>query len=126
MTVGSVTLTWDEYLKALDLHALLTSAMRASEDVRQGLNSSLLYRLLQYARMAAPDRTGRSRKSPGDLKWRAQLSYDLKRNVPRPEDCSHELLRLREALQSILTASDAARLDLAATLTLYLKRGQSA
>jgi len=56
--------------------------------------------------------------SPADLKWRAQLSYDLRRNLP-------ETIELQQQLMSIRSATDAVVLHTAAMLTLYFIRGGS-
>jgi len=113
ITVGSTTLTWEQFRQSLDLHR----EMLALADDRQrrdcGLNSSLLYRIFQCANM------GLRRKWPGDLKWRAQLSYDIRRNLPDEQRFD----RLREQLMK--AAESPAVLRTAAMITLYCTRGGS-
>lgn len=58
-----------------------------------------------------------------DLKWRAQMSYDLKRNLPAPDSADSPLGRLHRALMAIRSVDDAGVLHTAATLTLYFMRG---
>jgi len=125
ITIGSVTLTWAEFDKAMTLHRLLLSELRGHEGDRPSLNRSLVYRLLQYAKQGRGHHPGRERPAPLDLKWRAQLSYDLKRNLPALSDHRPGLLKLRTALQQVVTPQDAAVLEVACSLSLYVLRGAS-
>lgn len=125
ITIGSVTLTWAEFDKAMTLHRLLLSELRGHEGDRPSLNRSLVYRLLQYAKQGRGHHPGRDRPAPLDMKWRAQLSYDLKRNLPAPSDGRPGLLKLRTALQQVVTPQDAAVLEVACSLSLYVLRGAS-
>jgi len=114
--VGSQSMSWDDLQRAMDLHHSLLESLQRNE---KGVNPSFVYRLLQYACMALgigrdPDRP----VSPADLKWRAQLSYDLRRNLP-------EAIELQQQLMSIRSATDAVVLHTAAMLTLYFIRGGS-
>jgi len=123
VTLGPVTVTWDEFSEAWCLHRNMLAATSA-----HGLNSSLAYRLLQYARMGLGLReTGREgATNPMNLKWRSQLNYDLKRNLPvnSTDRKSPELDNVRRKLMETLTADDLRRLHIAATLTLYYLRGE--
>jgi CRISPR-associated protein Csm1 len=125
VTVCGVTLPWDQFDRALALHHQLVAELSADGDQKASLNRSLVYRLLQYGKQGRGHHPGRDRPSPTDLKWRAQLSYDLKRNFPAPSEHRPSLLKLREALQMILTPQDAAVLEVASSLTLYFFRGDS-
>lgn len=125
ITIGSVTLTWAEFDKAMTLHRLLLSELRGHEGDRPSLNRSLVYRLLQYAKQGRGHHPGREHPAPLDLKWRAQLSYDLKRNLPALSDHRPGLLKLRTALQQVITPQDAAVLEVACSLSLYVLRGAS-
>jgi hypothetical protein len=62
--------------------------------------------------------------SLADLKWRAQMSYDIKRNLPDPNSSQPALARVHESLAKVQTAEDAASLYVAAMLTLYSLRGE--
>ena len=125
ISIGSVTLTWAEFSRAMSLHRLLLTELRGTDGDRPSLNRSLVYRLLQYAKQGRGHHPGRDRPSPLDLKWRAQLSYDLKRNLPEPSDDRPGLLKLRTALQQVITPQDAAVLEVACSLSLYVLRGAS-
>jgi CRISPR-associated protein Csm1 len=125
---GQVTLTWDQYEHAFELHQLLHRCAQLDGSV--SINPSLVYRLLSYARDAlechqqvmssVPQRKLRL----AAMKWRAQMSYDLKRNLPlKPEGAPQELIELHQKLMTIQTMSDACILYTAASLTLYRIRG---
>ncbi len=121
ITLGTNTLTWSQYERAMELHRLMVGVAGSGEEHRPGLNTSMLYRLLQYADSAMRGR------SPADLKWRAQLSYDIKRNLPQPEAEDSPLARLHKALIGIQSAvEDAPVLHAAASLSLYFLRGAPA
>jgi len=148
ITVGCNTLAWSQYEDALQLHRLMRSLAASGSGARPALTSSLVYRLLQYALMARrglrPNEQeatcrrrcrqdgklmARRRLRPNeqpkltDLKWRAQMSYDLKRNLPAPDSADSPLGRLHRALMAIRSVDDAGVLHTAATLTLYFMRG---
>ncbi|MGA2499966.1 MAG: hypothetical protein ABSH20_19685 [Tepidisphaeraceae bacterium] len=113
ITIGTNTLTWDQFSQSLELHRTLLAAVSASGDQRPGMNVSLLYRLLQYGRMAMAG------KSATNLRWRAQMSYDLKRNLRE----SPANAKVQEHLAGIRSRDDAAVLYTAAVFTLYYLRG---
>jgi len=124
ITVASNTITWPQYSQALTLHRLMRSLSVAEPRGRAApLNSSLVYRLLQYARMAQGSTCPNQSPGPTDLKWRAQMSYDLRRNLPLQEPADPRLLQLHQMLLNIRCPDDAAVLHIAAMLTLYLMRG---
>ncbi len=124
ITIGSVTLTWERFQAAWDLHQLLLSESRP-DGTGGGLNPSLLYRLLQYGQMGQRARQTDAQQTASrlDLKWRAQLSYDLKRNLPRPSANRPGLTEIQRQLLKIETLDDTAILQVAASLTLYVLRG---
>lgn len=124
VTFASTTMTWPQYHAALELHRLMRDlASPEGGDTRPVLRSAMVYRFLQYANMAISSaRLGATARLP-DLKWRAQLSYDLKRNLPAPGDAYSALGRLHRTLADIHSAEEAAVLRTAATLTLYFLRG---
>ena len=113
ITLGANTLTWDQFQHSLELHRTLLAAVSTSGDQRPGMNASLLYRLLQYGRMAMAG------KSAANLKWRAQMSYDLKRNLRE----SPANVKVQEHLAGIRSRDDASVLYTAAVFTLYHLRG---
>lgn len=126
---GSVTLNWQQYLQAYNLHRLMVACAHDSPD-RQGVNSSLYYRLLKYAKQAL--KFGPLSSTPGlqgthaEMKWRAQMSYDLKRNLPAPTPERPLLQQLHAELMTIRSpVEDAPILYTAASLTLYFLRGNA-
>ena len=125
LTIGRVTLGWEQLEQALELHRL----MRRLSPLHNGriLNPSLAYRLFEYARMGLGLRGSPDDEPPAaDLKWRAQMSYDLARNASLPKEGERDaenLRRLHEHLMAIRTTADAAVLYVAAMLTLYQLRG---
>jgi CRISPR-associated protein Csm1 len=130
ITIGTTTLSWDGLNDALELHRMLYEAsMTKVKGKRAAANSSLVYRLQAYAVMAqrAESRMGSDQAfSMADLKWRAQLAYDLKRNLPtRQKSDAREdplLLKIHKRLMQI-ESHDAGVLRVAAMLTLYRLRG---
>lgn len=133
---GSVTLTWKQFHDAWRLHEHLLACSRPGPD-RASVNASLTYRLLQYAKQALDCGRHVQGKSPDGtlpfavMKWRAQMNYDLKRNLPLPQKQEEELTKdqqelcdLHEALLKINSPDQAAVLYTAASLTLYLLRGE--
>ncbi len=124
ITVGQVTLTWAEFSQAWELHQQMLSAAEAST----GLNSSMAYRLLQYAKMGLGILPGRrfGRNNPLDLKWRSQLNYDLKRNLPvREREVEGSPVRNLRCRLVGLAPADLRVLHVASTLTLYFLRGKN-
>ncbi|MCA9013005.1 MAG: type III-A CRISPR-associated protein Cas10/Csm1 [Planctomycetaceae bacterium] len=120
ITIGPVTMTWPDFEKAWLLHQQMVNATRSIT----GLNASMAYRLLQYARMGLGMIEGRGGvKNPLDMKWRSQLNYDVKRNFPDPRHASAEVNALRESLVA-MTPADLESMHVAATLTLYVLRGE--
>lgn len=126
ITIGSVTLSWEHFQAALKLHRLLLSESRPGND-RRSINPSFLYRLLQYGRMGERVRNSKptEHRAPTDLKWRAQLSYDLKRNLPPPSPDRPGLNQIHAELLKITSLTDTAILQVAASLTLYVLRGNA-
>jgi CRISPR-associated protein Csm1 len=124
ITVGSVTLTWKEFTQAWELHQQMLSAAETSS----GLNSSMAYRLLQYAKMGLGILPGRrfGQRNPLDLKWRSQLNYDLKRNLPvRENEPEKNPVRQLRCRLIELAPADLPVLHVASTLTLYFLRGKN-
>lgn len=128
---GNVTLTWEQYQRAFELHQLLVSCISTSADSR-GVNPSMIYRLLKYSQQAmkcglSVNEGGQAVKpSFAEMKWRAQLSYDLKRNLPHPTTETPQIQKFQEALMQIISPTDDAPvLYTAASLTLYFIRGES-
>jgi CRISPR-associated protein Csm1 len=108
---GSV-LEWSEFERAMSLHKVLLRCFDADEGAKGG---SLLYRLLQYSDMATRAMQD-SAPSLTDLKWRSQMSYDLRRNL----SSDHEELQVQ---LGTLGRDDAPVLRIATMLTLYCRRG---
>jgi CRISPR-associated protein Csm1 len=125
ITVAGCTLGWNEFGLAWRLHRLMLEARAEARQRRQDFAPSLVYRLLRYAacarRVQAP---GGKEPLLSDVKWRSQLNYDIARNYPalRPSDAG-ALVELRKALLQIDHAR-ASVLSTAATLTLYVLRGE--
>lgn len=118
ITITSRTFSWDLFKEGVRFSQLLQRcAGNGSGERRPGVSRAMLYRLLQYANMAL-----RETKTLVDLKWRAQLSYDAKRNLPEP-DHSPEIKELHESLAQIQSPDDAAVLFVGTLLTLYALRG---
>lgn len=135
ISYGSVTLTWKTFHEAWALHKHLCDCLQADDD-RARINASLTYRLLKYAKQALDvKRAGPAQQglSPAVMKWRAQMNYDLKRNLPLPNKKEDELTSdekhlcdLHTALLKIDSPNKAPVLYTAASLTLYLLRGETA
>jgi CRISPR-associated protein Csm1 len=125
VTVGSVTMSWQHFDSALELHRRMRRV--SSLDGQRVLNPGVAYRLLEYARMGLGRGEANSGENGGSrLKWRAQMSYDLARNAPLPKEGAREapeLKQLHESLMGIRTSADAGMLYVAAMLTLYQLRG---
>lgn len=121
---GRVVLEWPDYDDALALHKTMLQAHSDTEGDK-GFNASMAYRLLQYSRKALglDLREGQVAPGPADLKWRSQMSYDLARNMPLGEDPPEAVKLLHQKLNQVLSSRDAARLYVAASLTLYHLRG---
>jgi CRISPR-associated protein Csm1 len=128
VTLAGATLDWLTAQKAIDLHRMMLDARAEQRHAGRGLNASLIYRLLRYAGSAG--RVGAAAGADGtvslaDCKWRAQLSYDLARNLELPRNAASapHVSALHERLNRLNTA-DAGMLKVAATLTLYVLRGE--
>ena len=125
ITVGARTVGWDGLERALEWRDAL---LEAATDESTRLPSSMLYRLMGYARMgertmvnAKPDR----RRTLGDFKWRAQMNYDLRRNLPQRSDGERPTTqRVREMALTVRSGEDCRVLALACTLALYSIRGE--
>jgi CRISPR-associated protein Csm1 len=115
VTIAGSTLTWQDMERALRLHAMLGEAFSGS-DHRRG---SLLYRLFDYASMAR--RCSQSAPTLADLKWRSQMSYDLRRNLSSTEMTPSVSAVYRELAG--ITSADAEMMRIATMLTLYASRG---
>jgi CRISPR-associated protein Csm1 len=127
ITIGTLTMTWRQFNRAMELHRLMRS-LSPSGGSRDGhvLTPSMLYRLLQYSKMALRMVGREAKPAPPDLKWRAQLSYDIKRNLPEPRDEQSALGMFHRAIMEIRSPEeDAPVLHAAAALTLYLLRGEA-
>lgn len=115
--VGSTRMTWDRLEDALKRHRMLS---RLAD--RGVIGTSLVYRLLCYARDA--QLIGAEGPVPlSRLKWRAQMLYDLRRNLPDPQEPDEDLDAIREWLVS-MHGNMANVLHTACTLALYRLRGQ--
>jgi CRISPR-associated protein Csm1 len=126
VTVGSHTLLWDQYSRGIALHQQLCEAVQTNSS-KGGITGSFVYRLLTYSKMALQSRAG-GKPSPSDLKWRAQMSYDVSRAIPlrsSPDDQERQRSSIQRALAEIQTKEDAKVLHLATTLTLYRLRGDA-
>ena len=128
---GNIILSWEQYLRAWKLHQLFLKCVASSSDSK-GVTPSLMYRLLKYAQQAMRcgeltiEQTAQSKASYTDMKWRAQLNYDLRRNLPEPTPERPEILQFQKELMGIVSPKDDAPvLYTAASLTLYLLRGES-
>lgn len=116
VTVAGATMPWSAYSKAWALHEQLNSLLTEEQ---AKVSRSLVYRLLLYGARAERVAVGKS-VSLDDLGWRAQMSYDLRRNL---RDDDPEVDRLRTTLVEMSNGSDAAAvLRTAAALTLYRSR----
>lgn len=123
ITFISTPMTWPQYQAALKLHRLMRGLAMKTGQAEPPLKRSMVHRFLQYAMMAIRSVGPGLDKRPADLKWRAQLSYDLKRNLPTSGDENSSLNRLHQALVDIHSPDEAVVLYAAATLTLYFLRG---
>ncbi len=88
----------------------------------------MAYRLLQYAKMGLGILPGRrfGQRNPLDLKWRSQLNYDLKRNLPvRENEPEKNPVRQLRCRLIELAPADLPVLHVASTLTLYFLRGKN-
>lgn len=144
VTLWGSTLAWPDYLAALELSRLLRVAATpvdgaGREDGGEEAPRAFLQRLLNYGLMAQRASAALERGQPvtlADLKWRSQLSYDLRRNlVVRGEDGEDDIAgrghagnearrQLRERLFH-LTSGQADQLRVAATITLYALRKET-
>ncbi|RMH24124.1 MAG: HD domain-containing protein [Planctomycetota bacterium] len=118
--LGSV-MEWEAFDRALDLHRVLLES--AKDEAVCG--RSLIYRLMRYGRAgerAAAAQVSGGRAALEDLKWRAQLSYDLKRNV-REVEANRDLLKNFRARLVELGPGDGTVLRVAATIAMYRLRG---
>jgi len=128
-------LTWEQFETALAMGRRLDEMLRAPKEAEGlRLNTSFVYRLLQYARSAGRvhEALKEGRDVPvGDLTWRSHFLYDLRRNVEsslgsHPTDRQQRDLRwLKELMYPGMRAEDMnlAPLILGATYALYLNRG---
>lgn len=133
ISLGSLTMEWNTFRSGVKRSALLGQLMisqRKSGD--SGIVSGLVYRLLQYSKMAlrcvASQKSysfKRCEPSTSDWKWRSQLNYDLKRNLDDKIE-NKAIDELRAWLLSITSESthEVAALYTAATLALYQQRGE--
>jgi CRISPR-associated protein Csm1 len=126
VTFTSQTMTWDLFKDGVCFAQDLRTLARADNGrPRPVVSSAMVYRFLQYACMARRKGQKHGQKpSLADLKWRAQMSYDIKRNLPDPNSSQPALARVHESLAKVQTAEDAASLYVAAMLTLYSLRGE--
>lgn len=117
VTITSLTVNWDGFKRGLSLTRLLTDVRDRQPPI---LSTAVVYRFLQYANMAL-----RPTKNLADLKWRAQMSYDIKRNLPSPDspEANQKVGQLHQELAQVQTREGAAALFIAAMLTLYAARG---
>lgn len=108
ITIAGETISWNMFSKVLSLQKALLEA--ASE-------TSKLYRVLQYAQMGLrAENTG----NLSDLKWRSQMTYDMKRNWDPDNPAMNEI---HQAINPLHTRVSPTILKIAATLALYLIRG---
>lgn len=108
----SSRLSWRQYDEALRLAEELKRAVE-----HEGVTTALVHRLLQLGRCAERVATTADPKLE-DLRWRSQLSYDLRRNWPERQP----LVALRQRLVGV-TTNDGAMLAVASALALYGIRG---
>ncbi len=117
--LGSILMSWPQFDEAIRRHRLLFQLAS-----RGMITGSLVYRLLMYANSAI--RAASEASVPlSCLKWRAQLHYDLRRNVADPSS-DHEMKEKIEMFRSWLVgvrAEDGPVLHTACTLALYRLRG---
>ena len=125
VTFTSQTMPWDLFKDGVRFAQDLRALARANNShSRPVVSSAMLYRFLQYACMARRKEQKHGQKpSLADLKWRAQMSYDIRRNLPDPNWSQPAVKQLHESLAKVQTAEDAATLYVAAMLTLYSLRG---
>lgn len=133
VTVGSLTMAWDAFSKALNLSQALL-------DPRAEINRSLLHRLFRYGCWATEVVRWKTQQgtagsaAPGaeKMRWRSQLSYDLRRNfafADHADGREKERDIARRSLHSQL-CEGSARADLqngmlqfGAMMALYARRG---
>lgn len=129
VTIAGSTMQWPALTQTLSLHDIILRCLEAEaeEDGDRSTNASLVYRLMQYGQMAQRvARAVEEERAPSlaDLKWRAQLAYDLRRNLPihdgTPPDSPR--VQLHKALLPLRDA-DGPMLRIASMLTLYRIRG---
>lgn len=120
VTVAGATMPWSAYSQAWTLHEQLNSLL-AQEQAK--VSRSLVYRLLLYGAQAGRVEAGQ-RVSLDDFRWRSQMSYDLRRNLP-DDDPDADALR-RSLLKTCDGTNAAAVLRTAAALTLYRSRKEHA
>jgi CRISPR-associated protein Csm1 len=124
VTLAGTTLEWPDFDEAWRLHRLMIGARADAKRHRQDLPPAFVYRLLGYAKSALRVQRGSGSVPLADVKWRAQLNYDVKRNYPRSDgDGQSPLKALRDELLKV-DHTRAAALHAATMLTLYVMRGE--
>ncbi len=124
VTIAGTTLEWEAFDETWRLHRLMLDARRDGGRKSQDLPPAFVYRLLGYAKSALRVHRGNGEVPLADVKWRAQLNYDVKRNYPKGHDDAQSPSRaLRDELLR-LDHTRAAALHAATMLTLYVMRGE--
>lgn len=126
ITYGSMTCRWEQFHLGLVLHRQLRALAASDGQGRPLIGSSLVHRLLRLGQMARRSHDPKQ-ASVHDLKWRAQLSYELRSGRqldPARPDAPHALVELHHSLHQITDSDAAAALVIGASLTLYRLRGK--
>lgn len=133
ISLGDLSMQWDTFRLGVNRSALLRELMDSQyQDGGTGVVPGMVYRLLQYSKMAlrclaskCDHASAKLSVNASDWKWRSQLNYDLKRNLKH--DLQNEsVAELRAWLLSLTSESthEVAALYTAATLALYQQRGE--
>jgi len=124
VAVGNVVIGWNSFTDALKYHREL---FLLSQRNTEKLNSSMLYRLYRYAvdaNACANAHASGIGLNSNRYKWRAQMSYDLRRNLGDWEN-KHDMSRVLSWLQSTPTPGHTAAMRLATMMALYRVRGDN-
>lgn len=127
VTLGNVTMSWQAFMAGLGYASTLGELVKRQHSHHEALSPTLLYRLLQYARMGL--RCSEREASLSDWKWRSQLNYDLRRNVRWSAgmgESDQPMTNFQNLILSLSTNHNEslASLYVASMLSLYHLRGE--